>query len=854
MGEKPAGRMLVIAGLLLASLFVGAAYAETGDLRLEINYETPPNQPWFDLDNPLIITPSFVNDGGDVAVDNDPSCDVVLNVYNNTGIQLVDGSEACLEKSRAIDLFSGETHTFDALTWSMKDAEGNWLDSGTYTVEAYHSATGLTQSISALIQTPVVLPAEVEYSVQVAHRSDAQSGPAVYQISALNPTTAKVTLAELPPCFLEIQIGQSSELGPACFAGVVDLLPGEMLQVSHILVHEAVNTSLRVSSPGDDFVYATEVEGQPFAPAPLDATLALEVGDRDLLIYGPGETFVSELVLESTASTPQRLDFTSSCKAEYWVLNDFGEVVYDSREMKPCQAIDLELELADEERFTLSQWAFDQSNACLVAPGVYTVVAELPEYGLSDSTTVRFADISDNPCSTNVGLNIDSTLTWTGDDRLEVEVALDNTGQERYIRMVSPCPFEADFIDQDLISIHRSLVLCGDYDGRKILVPTGERVVEFETISIEMTQGDQAILPDGEYTLDLHLTSSPRITTSFDFTWSAAEQDITEENEIEQLIETYQITGQWIGLLTESGTCWMLEDADETYLLANARSLPSWTPQSTMEGLYVVHNEVSAPACQSFNAPSVALVEVQLERNIVTESAEESVQENEVVPAVTEDEPALIVPAVSAIVTVSLLSMLVAVAATNESLRIPSTLAGLWFLGLIGKTHETTDGRYQRGRLMGYLTANPGCHFRALMSALEMSNGQITHHLRILEAEENIWRKKDGRLVRYYPLTNQLHPNTSEDDLPVPSLSPDPNSLQGKILGLLDRDGDLGQFPTQAELAKRLKKSQQLISHHLRTLQKYGLVERRKMGVKNRYKLTREAIFLLETSEDFPRD
>ena len=65
-------------------------------------------------------------------------------------------------------------------------------------------------------------------------------------------------------------------------------------------------------------------------------------------------------------------------------------------------------------------------------------------------------------------------------------------------------------------------------------------------------------------------------------------------------------------------------------------------------------------------------------------------------------------------------------------------MAGLWFLGLLGKTHETTDGRYQRGRLMGYLTANPGCHFRALMSALDMSNGQITHHLRVLESEEHV--------------------------------------------------------------------------------------------------------------------
>mgnify|MGYP005741297103 FL=1 len=102
---------------------------------------------------------------------------------------------------------------------------------------------------------------------------------------------------------------------------------------------------------------------------------------------------------------------------------------------------------------------------------------------------------------------------------------------------------------------------------------------------------------------------------------------------------------------------------------------------------------------------------------------------------------------ITVVITTSVLSLLVVTTVTNEGLRIPATAAGLWFLGLIGKTHETTDGRYQRGRLMGYLTANPGCHFRALMSALDMSNGQITHHLRVLETEEHVWRKSDGRLV-----------------------------------------------------------------------------------------------------------
>jgi DNA-binding transcriptional ArsR family regulator len=137
------------------------------------------------------------------------------------------------------------------------------------------------------------------------------------------------------------------------------------------------------------------------------------------------------------------------------------------------------------------------------------------------------------------------------------------------------------------------------------------------------------------------------------------------------------------------------------------------------------------------------------------------------------------------------------------------------------------------------------------MAALNMSNGQITHHLRLLENQELIWRLKDGRLVRYYPLNNSLHPGMDPDQLPIPLLSPDPNSLQGKILTLLDDEHQYGKFPTQAELSVSLEKSQQLISHHLRTLQKFGLVEKRKMGLKNRYKLTKEALFLLETDIDF---
>ena len=182
----------------------------------------------------------------------------------------------------------------------------------------------------------------------------------------------------------------------------------------------------------------------------------------------------------------------------------------------------------------------------------------------------------------------------------------------------------------------------------------------------------------------------------------------------------------------------------------------------------------------------------------------------------------------------------------TEWIRIPALQVGVGLIGMVRRSGEH-DGEYQRGRIMGYLTANPGVHFRALLGALEMSNGQLTHHLKHLQGEERVWRRKDGRLVRFYPASIQA--TLDDDELPVPLLTPDPNSLQGKILRLLDAtENDIVNL-SQKELAVRLEASQQLVSHHLRTLEKFGLVEREKVGMRYRYQLTREAIFLVNSND-----
>ena len=846
MGEKPTGRLLVLAGLLVTSLFIGMVSAESGDVALLAEETTPTEQPWYTPDSPLLLTPTLMNNGPDVSLTVNPSCPFVYNVYNATGVMLVNGSATCLVREQGLDLFAGEQVEFEAVEWSMKDNDGQWLESGVYNVELLHSS-GLSSTVEATIQTPVVLPSELSYSVETTHRVDAE-GPVVYMVNLHNPSDQSLDLTDLPACWLEIQVAENARLGADCFAGVNTLMPGEVILVEQFaaLEHQAVD----VATPGDDFVYTLSPQESGEA-ADVSFDMALALSGNQMPKFGPEDILTSQIVL--TSPTPTVLDFTSSCKAEMWIVDDLGQTVFDTRDGKACVDIDLEMTVDDEpEILTLPQWNFYAANGCRVQSGTYTVIAELPEHGMVTTQHIEYTSMDINPCGDVNTADMDAVLSWLDESTVSVETSMSSEGQD-YLRISQPCTFEVEFVNLDDEVVHRFQTLCDAYDGRKILLPSSTAPLRFDTLDISLVQDGTALLPDGQYTLELTAMSTTIATASMPLTWPQDFAETTTEEEPTQTVaEPFELTGSWTGLSTDGGTCFVLENEGDMYLLSNARTLSSWTPSAEMQGLYIVVETTPSPACSDFLAPSVEVVEVRMEQSLVADDGQEAAAPVEELAPVVEATP--VVAVVSVVVTASLLSVLVVATATNEGLRLPATMAGLWFLGLLGKTHETTDGRYQRGRLMGYLTANPGCHFRALMNALNMSNGQITHHLRVLEAEEHVWRKSDGRLVRFYPLTNQLHPNTKEEDLPVPPLSPDPNSLQGKILNLLDEDGDMGQFPTQAELAKRLEKSQQLISHHLRTLQKYGLVERRKMGVKNRYKLTREAIFLLETSGDFAHE
>jgi len=870
---SPMGRMiqpqvLLLLALLVISAFSTAVTSEGSQVHLEIQIDEASAKDWYQQGDTISLSANLVNDGASQSIANDPSCNVIIQVMNSNQELVYDESNSCRGQSQSIDFESGETKQFNGLNWDLKDSTGTYAPSGFYTLKAVHPTTDLSDAVEVEIQTSIATPQQLELILTISNRQQVilDDQNLILGVSLYNPSKDSITLPDESACKLISQIGDITTLQLPCFSTRNNITAGEQVLLGNILIPSSQTDSgelnIEVFNVGKSLSQSIIVDisqsgigGIEELANGLQTDIILQATDN---IFSEGEIFESSLLLTNIGENERVLTFTNTCKAEMWVIDDRGRVVFDSRMTKTCNEIEIDNVLSSDEQlvFGLADWSFTDLQGCEVPSGTYNVIVEIPEYYAVSSHQMTYERVSATDCASPLDIEIVTQIS-SSNNNLDITLDLLPKSSEVEMRWVGPCAISTKIYDDSGQEVHRRRSLCDDRDGRLTLLkyegfddPT---TLNLSSIAmIDMMQND---LPDGNYVLKLELQTNPISLAQIEFSWplSESQQSFTVDNtETQQILDARVLTGFWSGVITESGTCWIFNSNEEGQILLS-RGVGGWAPQQGWSGAYQVQNTLVAPECENFNIASIQVTSVE------SESPEQilvgDTEEDKTIAAAVQEEVITIAPTILIIAsTTSILSMLVLVTLNTESIRIPSTAAGLWFLGLIGRTHETTDGRFQRGRLMGYLTANPGCHFRALMGALEMSNGQITHHLRILENEESIWRRKDGRLVRFYPLTNQLQPHMTDDILPVPPLSPDPNSLQGKILSLLDDDGTLGDFPTQSELADRLDKSQQLVSHHLRTLQKFGLVEKRKMGMRNRYKLTREAIFLLETNNDFSKE
>jgi hypothetical protein len=845
------GAVLALVFLLLLPAI--AATADQSETQLELSIEglNIPQRGYF-IDGDVISFDVVLSNPGSsvISTTTNPDCPASFQIIQSEILFDSFIEEGCRNQTRGTEINAGESLVLGSFEYALDD-----LGFGLFSIVGIASASGYSSSIDFTSQTQTDSFSNLSLEVIVAQtpsgdgvNDDLEAVEAIIRLVNLQGTAIQMDIDD--NCRYQVVVENELNL-------LSDLpCSGEYLSIPAFAVVEIGWLSLdgfsdgqhtlQVSLPAqDDFSASTLftwVNTNQSAITGLEASILLNKEQN----YGTGDSLVMTASVDNPSNSNVQLTFPSTCRAEIFIIDQDGVIVYDTRDIRDCPEVEVNhvIEAGNSLQIEHTSWNFIDRDGCELLTGEYRLIVDVPEHlirGYNSLTYVSSGETLD--CGTDNSSSLDFTLVEQV-NRSTIEMAVAFTVED--VRWAQPCRITIKLYDETFL-LSEQVQSCGEAPGSRQLLSSD---LTIEGLYLDMTNQQMELLAEGTYRIDISTNSWPSAEASLNFEWpleviiEEVEENI-EEIETEESVEGIVAHGSWEFTTTEDGSCWLLIDTlgREAALSDSTAVGLQWQPNPELAGNYTIfYTGETHHTCIDY--ASFLLLEINDEYSVFQTTESSSIKEETPESGIITEYGGTII---TSVVAVSFSAMLLAFVISHEGLRIPLTGVSLGILGLIGRTHETNDGKFQRGRLMGYLTANPGCHFRALLSALEMSNGQLTHHIRVLEGEDRIWRRGDGRLVRFYP--SAIPKATPEDELPIPPLSPDPNSLQGKILKLLDDDGQMGEYPTQFDLAIRLEKSQQLISHHLRTLQKFGLVEKKKFGVRNRYKLTREALFLLESSD-----
>jgi predicted transcriptional regulator len=166
--------------------------------------------------------------------------------------------------------------------------------------------------------------------------------------------------------------------------------------------------------------------------------------------------------------------------------------------------------------------------------------------------------------------------------------------------------------------------------------------------------------------------------------------------------------------------------------------------------------------------------------------------------------------------------LLIAIAAI-ASIEVSKVALISLFLPLYSKLRkEKLLDQFTRGKIVGYILANPGEHYNSIKKTLDISNGSFVYHLNLLEAEGFIKSHRDGIYKRYYPANMRIIEQTNTL-----------NKSQSLIMEVVGENPGI----SQKDIAAFLGISPSTINYHVEKLIQMGLMEKERKGMSVRYYL-----------------
>jgi PKD repeat protein len=130
---------------------------------------------------------------------------------------------------------------------------------------------------------------------------------------------------------------------------------------------------------------------------------------------------------------------------------------------------------------------------------------------------------------------------------------------------------------------------------------------------------------------------------------------------------------------------------------------------------------------------------------------------------------------------------------------------------------------FTRGRIYEHIRMNPGQHYSGIKDTLELNNGCLTYHLKVLMRNDLIQAHTDGTHKRFYPIGMKVEKGR-------------PSNIQDLIFQIIDEH----PYISQREIADAIGIDISTVNYHVNIMVGAGIVQSEKSGKIKRYYLMRD--------------
>ncbi|MBT6972939.1 MAG: hypothetical protein HOA04_07535, partial [Euryarchaeota archaeon] len=597
------GAVLALAFLLLLPAIAATADESESQLELSIEGLIVPQRGYF-IDGDVISFDVVLSNPGSstVSTDTNPDCPASFQIMQSEVTFDSFIEEGCRNQTRTIEINAGESLVLDSFEYALEN-----LEFGIFSVVGTAQSSGHSSSIDFTSQAQIDLFSNFSLEVIVAQtpsgddiNDELETVEAIVHLVNLQNTTIQMDIDD--DCRYQVVVGNElNTLSDLPCSGGHSFIPAfgvvEIGWLSLDGFSDGQHT-LQVSLPAqEDFSASTLftwVNNNQSTITDLDASISLNNGQN----YTFGDSFIMTASIDNPSASNVQLTFPSTCRAEIFIINQEGVIVYDTRDIRDCPEMEVNhvIEAGNSLQIQHSSWNFIDRDGCELQTGDYRLIVDVPDYMVRGYNSITYFSSGQ---TSNCGVdNSSSSLDFISIEQVnESTIEIATAFTVRDVVWSQSCRLTVKLYDESFL-LFEQVHLCDAPLGLRQLLSSD---LIFEDIDIYMYDSQMEILTEGTYRIDIITNTWPSAEASQYFEWplgviveegqeSEEGEEGNEETETEEPIEGIVVHGSWQFKTTEDGVCWLFTDTlgREAVISDSTAVGIQWQPSPELAGNYTV--------------------------------------------------------------------------------------------------------------------------------------------------------------------------------------------------------------------------------------------------------------------------